>query len=149
MPIKVLAIDDDSATTNVLVPILRSHGYQVSIASDGADGISRLQNDKPDVIILDFKLPATDGREICRRLRTISDAPVLVLSAIDAPSAVTAALDAGADDYLIKPVTTGVLIAHVNNLSRRASAQRASAMIGPKIGSLLARGGFSYPENSK
>jgi len=74
---------------------------------------------------------------------------VLVLSAIDAPSAVTAALDAGADDYLIKPVTTGVLIAHVNNLSRRAIAQKASTKIGPKIGSLLARGGFSYPENPK
>ena len=80
------------------------------------------KNESPDVIILDLMMPEMDGYQVCNAIRPFSSVPILILSAFDMPGMVSKALDAGADDYLIKPVASSILIAHLNNLVRRANA---------------------------
>ncbi len=78
----------------------------------------------PDVIILDLMMPGMDGWQVCAQVRAFSDVPILILSALDSPGMVASALDAGADDYLVKPVPVGVLLAHLNTLTRRPAAKK-------------------------
>jgi DNA-binding response OmpR family regulator len=139
MPTKVLAIDDDSAMTELVAILLRSHGFEVITANNGLDGVECARNQFPDIVILDLMMPELDGWNVCRSIRSFSKIPIVILSAIDNPGSVSSALDAGADDYLIKPVPTGVLIAHINNLARRAIAQRDSRPIGRQTASLAAQ----------
>ena len=110
--------------TALLAMLLRSQGFEVITANNGPDGIEATKLKSPDIVILDLLMPEVDGWAVCQSLRTFTDIPIIVLSAIDNPGSVGSALDAGADDYLIKPVPNGVLIAHINNLTRRAIAQR-------------------------
>jgi len=74
---------------------------------------------KPDIVLLDYMLPGMDGMETTQQIRKVTKAPILILSVLDDPATLARALDAGADDYLIKPVSRGVLIAQINNLVRR------------------------------
>ena len=120
MPVKVLAIDDDSAMTELLILLLRTRGFEVYTANSGEDGIKKMRELSPDVLILDLMMSGVDGWEVCSKVRKFSTTPILILSALDTPGMVASALDAGADDYLIKPVPTSVLIAHLHNLARRA-----------------------------
>ena len=124
MTIKVLAIDDDPSMTELLAMLLKSHGLEVITANDGGHGIQLARAHTPDVVILDLMMPNKDGWEVCREIRTFANTPIIILSALDNPGMVASALDAGADDYLIKPVPSGVLIAHINNLTRRANAEQ-------------------------
>ncbi len=117
---KVLVIDDDPAMTELLALLLRPASMEVYTANSGPDGISLAEDHDPDVIVLDLMMPDMDGYQVCNSIRSHSSTPILVLSALDMPAMVTKALDAGADDYLIKPVTSSILIAHLNNLVRRA-----------------------------
>jgi len=135
MPIRVLAIDDDSTMTELLAMLLRSYGYEVLTANRGTEGLQAARNQFPDIVILDLLMPGLDGWEVCRDIRSFSPVPIIVLTAIDTPGNITSALDAGADDYLIKPVPTGVLIAHINNLTRRAFAQKDSRPMGRQTSS--------------
>lgn len=123
MTIKVLAIDDDPSMTELLAQLLKSHGLDVMTANCGDKGIQIARTYLPDIIILDLMMPKKDGWQVCQEIRTFSKAPIIVLSALDNPGMVASALDAGADDYLIKPVPSNVLIAHINNLTRRANAE--------------------------
>ena len=116
---KVLVIDDDPAFTDLLKILLEPASSNVIAANCGVDGIDLAKSSLPDIIILDLMMPEMDGWEVCRSIREFSPVPILILSALDSPGMVAAALDAGADDYLIKPVTSGVLIAHINKLVRR------------------------------
>jgi DNA-binding response OmpR family regulator len=116
---KILVIDDDSAMTDLLKVLLASTGAQILVALSGQDGLEQIAKHNPDIIILDLMMPEVDGWQICHQVRASSKTPILILSALDNPGTVAAALDAGADDYLIKPVTSGVLIAHINKLVRR------------------------------
>ena len=116
---KVLVIDDDPAMTELLTLLLRTHGFNVLTANTGQDGIAFTRKESPDVIILDLMMPDMDGWQVCSQIRTFSNVPILIFSALDSPGKVASALDAGADDYLIKPVPSGVLIAHLNKLTRR------------------------------
>jgi DNA-binding response OmpR family regulator len=116
---KVLVIDDDSAMTDLLALLLKTHNLTVFLANTGEEGIKLTHEISPDVIILDLMMPGMDGWQVCKQVRTFSNVPILVLSALDAPRMVTSALDAGADDYLVKPVPVGVLVAHLNTLTRR------------------------------
>ena len=120
MPVKVLAIDDDPAMTELLILLLRTRGFEVFTANSGEDGIKKVRELNPDVLILDLMMSGVDGWEVCSKVRKFSTTPILILSALDAPGMVASALDAGADDYLIKPVPSNVLIAHLHNLARRA-----------------------------
>jgi DNA-binding response OmpR family regulator len=120
MPVKVLAIDDDPAMTELLILLLRTRGFEVYTANSGEDGIKKVRELSPDVLILDLMMSGVDGWEVCSKVRKSSTTPILILSALDAPGMVASALDAGADDYLIKPVPSSVLIAHLHNLARRS-----------------------------
>jgi len=120
MPVKVLAIDDDPAMTELLILLLRARGFEVYTANSGEDGIKKMSELSPDVLILDLMMSGVDGWEVCSKVRKFSTTPILILSALDTPGMVASALDAGADDYLIKPVPNSVLIAHLHNLARRA-----------------------------
>jgi DNA-binding response OmpR family regulator len=120
MPVKVLAIDDDPAMTELLILLLRTRGFEVYTANSGEDGIKKMRELSPDVLILDLMMSGVDGWEVCSKVRKFSTTPILILSALDTPGMVASALDAGADDYLIKPVPNSVLIAHLHNLARRA-----------------------------
>ncbi|MDI6770598.1 MAG: response regulator [Anaerolineales bacterium] len=123
MSLKVLAIDDDPAMTELLTLLLKARGFEVFTANTGDDGIRMVRENLPDVVILDLMMPGVDGWQVCARVREFSSTPILILSALDNPGMVASALDAGADDYLIKPVPSSVLIAHLNNLTRRAGME--------------------------
>ena len=119
MTLKVLTIDDDPAMTELLALLLKTHGFDVLSTNIGEDGVAIARKDSPDVIILDLMMAGLDGWQVCTQIRTFSNVPILVFSALDSPGMVAGALDAGADDYLVKPVPSGVLIAHLNTLTRR------------------------------
>lgn len=121
---RVLVIDDDTAMTEMLKVTLEPRAFEVVTAHTGEEGIDAAKNLDPDVIILDLFMPGMDGWQVCKAIREYSHVPILVLSAINKPGTVAKALDEGADDYLIKPVPSGVLVAHLNNLIRRARAER-------------------------
>jgi len=120
MPIKVLIIDDDLAMAELLAVLLKAQSFDVSVTSKGMEGIKTIRESSPDLVILDLMMADVDGWEVCKQVREFSKVPILILSALDSPDMVATALDAGADDYLIKPVPSGVLVAHLNTLTRRA-----------------------------
>jgi two-component system KDP operon response regulator KdpE len=120
---KVLVIDDNPATTELLTLLLKPHGFEVLAAHSGGEGIRLTKEQTPDIIILDLMMPGMDGWQVCGQLRTFSQIPILVLSALDNPGNVAAALDAGADDYLVKPASSGLLIARINMLTRRPNGK--------------------------
>ena len=122
--LKILTIDDDPAMTELLTLFLKMHGHDAYMANSGEEGIRLVHKISPDVVILDLMMPDMDGWQVCSELRSFSDVPILVLSALDSPGMVASALDAGADDYLVKPVPSGVLIAHLNTLTRRADPKK-------------------------
>ena len=117
----VLAIDDDYAITELLSIILRSHGFDVLTANNSEDGLRIIAGESPDAITLDLMMPDVNGLEMCKQIRAISRIPILVLSAINDPAVVASILDAGADDFIVKPVPSAVLIARLNMLLRRST----------------------------
>ncbi len=117
----VLAIDDDYAITELLSIILRSHGFDVITANNSEDGLRLIAEKSPSIITLDLMMPDINGWEMCEKIRTFSKIPILVLSAINDPAMVAKVLDAGADDFIVKPVPSAVLIARLNMLLRRSS----------------------------
>ncbi|MFA5873400.1 MAG: response regulator [Anaerolineales bacterium] len=123
---KVLAIDDDPAMTELLTLLLKTHGFNVLTANTGEDGVKITREDSPDMIILDLMMTGMDGWQVCNQIRTFSTVPILVISALDSPGIVASALDAGADDYLVKPISSGVLIAHLNKLTRRTDMNNSN-----------------------
>lgn len=118
----ILVIDDDPAMTELLKMILQATSANVYTAFNGQQGIRLCRKENPDVIILDLMMPEPDGWQVCKTIRKFSQAPILILSALDNPGLIANALDAGADDYLIKPVSSSMLIAHIQNLLRRSRA---------------------------
>jgi DNA-binding response OmpR family regulator len=120
---KVLVVDDDTEMTDLLKLILEPNSFEVLAVNVGKDAVQLVQEYNPDVIILDLLMPGMDGWEICEEIRKFSPVPILVLSAISKPGMAARALDAGADDYLLKPTPSGVLVAHLNRLARRARAE--------------------------
>ena len=124
MMYKVLIIDDDPAMTELVTLLLKTHGLDAYMANSGEEGIHLINKLAPDVVILDLMMPGMDGWQVCSQVRSFSSIPILILSALDSPGLVARALDGGADDYLVKPVPSGVLIAHLNTLVRRASTEK-------------------------
>lgn len=121
MPAKLLIVDDDVLFTGMMQDTLPGDLFDVHIAHSGAEGIEATRQLQPDVIMLDLMMPGISGWEACRTIRTFSRIPILVVSAVVDPSGVTQALDAGADDYLLKPIPTGVLISHLKRLIQSAA----------------------------
>ncbi len=126
LPTKVLVIDDDDATTEMFKLILEPKQFEVHVVNTGPEGVAAAQRLSPDVIVLDLLMPEMNGTEVCREIRAFSQAPILVLSAVSKPGMVAQALDEGADDYLLKPITSSVLIARLKRLVWRARAEQAA-----------------------
>jgi DNA-binding response OmpR family regulator len=122
MNTSVLTIDDDLAITELLAIILKAHNFDVSVANSGEDGLRMIKEQSPGIVILDLMMPDMDGWQVCKAVRAFSNVPILILSALDEPSVVASILDGGADDYLVKPVPSAVLVAHLHKLVRRTGA---------------------------
>jgi two-component system KDP operon response regulator KdpE len=120
---RVLVIDDDQILTDMLKLSLEAEAFDVTAANTGEEGLRAARQQNHDVIILDLVMPGTSGWQVGKAIREFSRVPILVLSALDKPGVVTSALDGGADDFLIKPVSLEILTAHLNKLTRRARAE--------------------------
>ena len=121
---RVLVVDDDRALRDALRRALTLGGYEVVAAEGGREGLERVRTTRPDVVVLDVLMPDVDGLEVCQRLRADGDrTPVLMLTARDAVDDRIAGLDAGADDYLVKPFDIEELKARVRALIRRSSPE--------------------------
>jgi DNA-binding response OmpR family regulator len=116
---KILIIDDDNATTELISMILAQMGEEILVAHSGEEGLRITHEGHPDMIVLDMMMPVMDGLQTCKAIRRFSDIPILMLSAVDNPCVVASLLNAGADDYLIKPVGVAILAARVRKLTRR------------------------------
>jgi len=119
MAVDVLLIDDDPDLAIMLRTLLRGQDIQIRAEFSGEEGIEACRDEQPDVIILDLLMPCMDGWEVCEQIREFCDVPILILSAIGSPGSVARALDAGADDYLIKPVHASLLASRLRTLMRR------------------------------
>ncbi|TWE27462.1 two-component system response regulator MprA [Prauserella muralis] len=129
MPARVVVVDDDEALRGAVRRALRLEGYDVEVASDGADALTNLAGPRVDLVVLDVLMPVLDGITVCRRLRESGDrTPILMLTARDAVSDRVAGLEAGADDYLTKPFALEELLARVKALLRRSYPDHEGAL---------------------
>lgn len=127
MTIKILVIDDDIAITELMNMLLKTHGFEVITTNSGAEGVRLVQEKQPNVVLLDLMMPDMDGWQVSKAIRAFSNAPILILSAINDPSMVASVLDAGADDFLVKPVPSSVLVANIRKMVRQTgSPERVS-----------------------
>jgi two-component system KDP operon response regulator KdpE len=117
---RILIVDDDPALLRVASYNLEQEGYEVLTAPDGQAGLKAVFEYRPDLVILDVMLPRLDGFETCRRIRELTNVPILMLTARQQEEDIIHGLELGADDYLVKPFVIGVLIARVKALLRRA-----------------------------
>jgi two-component system OmpR family response regulator len=129
--VRFLVIEDDRDLLRALVQALSEEGYAVDQAADGEEGLFKATQWEYDALVLDLMLPKLDGREVLRRLRRTKKTPVLILTARDAVSDRVQGLDAGAEDYLVKPFDLGELLARLRALTRRAAGQASPVL---KIG---------------
>ena len=117
---RILVVDDDPAVSGALQRALRLEGYEVVLAGDGPKALEEIAVRPPDAVVLDIGLPVIDGLDVCRRMRAAADdTPVLMLTARDAVQDRVEGLDAGADDYLVKPFALAELLARLRALLRR------------------------------
>lgn len=126
---RILVVDDDPGVRAALDRALRLDGYEVSSAADGAAALGSLALDSPDAVVLDLGLPGMDGLDVCRRMREAGDdTPVLMLTARDAVHDRVLGLDAGADDYVVKPFALAELEARLRALLRRRPAESGESL---------------------
>ena len=123
---RILVVDDEPQLTRVLRTGLKSHGYDVRAAADGLTGFEAFNDWHPDLVITDLAMPNVDGLELCRRLRAVSQVPIIVLSAKGEEKTKVEALDLGADDYVTKPFGIDELLARIRASLRRANAPAAT-----------------------
>jgi two-component system response regulator MprA len=125
----VLVVEDDTDIAGVLRRSLDKEGYDVRVAGDGESALNEAGVFEPDAVVLDLGLPKLDGVEVCRRLRTEGDVPILILTARDALEARVAGLDSGADDYLVKPFEREELLARIRALLRRRPPRGSASLV--------------------
>ncbi len=119
---KVLVIDDDVDLLDVISYALRREGFNVQIAADGQQAIQRLKASKPDVILLDIRLPKMNGLEVLKRIRESDNIPVIVLTALNDEETILKAFNLGADDFITKPFSPRQLTARIRAVVRRAGS---------------------------
>jgi two-component system response regulator MprA len=128
---RVLAVDDDAPIRRMLARTLAGAGYEVTVAGDGPAALICAERDPPDLVVLDVAMPGLDGLAVCRRLRAKGlGVPILLLTARDAVADRVAGLDAGADDYLVKPFAPEELMARLRALRRRGETPGTRLMVG-------------------
>lgn len=125
---RILIIEDDEGILKVLRRALVYEGYQVDTALDGESGLNLNRDNHPDLVVLDWMLPGMDGIEVCRRLREAGSVPILMLTAKETLEDRVHGLDAGADDYMVKPFELDELLARVRALLRRTQVERAPVL---------------------
>lgn len=135
---RILIVDDEPQITRVLRTSLTSHGYEVRTAADGESAVETFSDWRPDLVITDLSMPHLNGIELCRRLRTLSAVPIVVLSVKGEEKTKVEALDAGADDYVTKPFGMDELLARIRAALRRTS----EAPTGDAASTLLEAGDF-------
>ena len=128
-PVRILVVEDDEEIAQVLQRSLRLEGYEVRVAADGEAALDQSAAFNPDLVILDLGLPKLDGMEVARRLRSADDVPILMLTARDALEARVEGLDAGADDYLVKPFERQELLARLRALLRRRPPRGSASVV--------------------
>jgi len=132
-PPRILIVDDEPQIARVLRTGLKTHGYEVRVAADGVSALETFGDWHPDLVVTDLAMPNMDGLDLCRRLRAISQLPIIVLSVRGEEKIKVEALDAGADDYVTKPFGMDELLARVRAQLRRATAppiaQASSAVL--------------------
>ena len=126
---RILVIDDDPNITSFLRRALSYEGYDVMLAGDGPAGLVKALDTPPDLVVLDVMLPKLDGLEVCRRLRSAGDVPILMLTARDEVADRVQGLDSGADDYLAKPFAVEELTARIRALLRRRETATGAAEV--------------------
>lgn len=122
---RILIVDDEPQITRVLRRGLMTHGYDVNVAADGDSALEMFNEWSPDLIVTDLSMPNMDGLELCRKLRAVSDRPIIVLSVRGEEPTKVEALDAGADDYVTKPFGMDELLARIRAALRRAPESQA------------------------
>lgn len=120
MPSKILIVDDDPMLSELIGYNLEIEGYVVARAQDGREGLRKFETEQPDLVILDVSMPKLNGWEVCKRIRAVSDTPVMMLTAQGREEDIIRGLDLGADDYLTKPFQVRVLLARIRSALRRA-----------------------------
>jgi DNA-binding response OmpR family regulator len=128
---KLLLVEDDQAVQRILTLCLREDGFEIVVTSSGTEGMQLLSDGSIDVVLLDLMLPDLDGLEVCRRVRQDSDIPLIIVTARSDSHDMVAGLEAGADDYIVKPFVAKVLAARIRALLRRyhpAAADHADAI---------------------
>jgi two-component system response regulator MprA len=125
---RVLVVEDDDEIADVLRRSLRQEGHEVRTALDGEEALETARDFAPDLVVLDLGLPKLDGVEVCRRLRAESDVPILILTARTDTDDRVSGLDAGADDYLVKPFERAELLARLRALMRRRPPRGSASL---------------------
>lgn len=130
MTANILVVEDEEKLARFIELELGYEGYQVSVSHDGLDGLTKARESSPDLLILDWMLPGMTGLEVCRRLRATGDkVPVILLTAKDEVSDRVSGLDAGADDYVVKPFSIEELLARVRAHLRRTQEDDPDALL--------------------
>src|SRR5580700_7262578 len=122
---RILVVDDEPQITRVLRTSLSSQGYDLRVANDGETALEIMKDWVPDLVITDLSMPNMDGLELCRRLRSVTQTPIIVLSVRGEERMKVKALDAGADDYVTKPFGMEELLARVRANLRRAKTEES------------------------
>lgn len=126
-PLKILVVDDEPAMVGALGALLGQAGHRIIAAYDGEEALRRFRDDAPDLILLDLAMPGLDGATVCRRIREVSDTPIVVVSGERDRAATVELLDLGADDYIRKPFRSDELLARVRAVARRRSGGQTRA----------------------
>ena len=142
--IRILVVDDDENLRRLVAAYLESEGYQVREAADGHSALTGVEEDEPQLVVLDLMLPGITGLEVARRIRAKRKTPILMLTAQGSEDDVLQGFEAGADDYLVKPFSPKVLVARV-----KAVLSRSGAEIEDEAGGLLSLGGISIDPKAR
>jgi two-component system response regulator MtrA len=123
---RVLVVDDDAALSEMLGIVLRGEGFEPVFCADGAQAVQAFRDSRPDIVLLDLMLPGMDGIDICRAIRQDSGVPIVMLTARGDTVDVVVGLEAGADDYIVKPFKPKELVARIRARVRRHDDSSAS-----------------------
>ena len=128
---KILVVDDDDALREMVGLVLSSNGYQPVFASDGISAVEVFRQSSPDLVLLDIMLPGQSGIDVCNQIRAVSGVPIIMLTAKGDTEDVVVGLEAGADDYVVKPHNGAELVARVRARLRPLTDDAAVVAIGP------------------
>lgn len=128
---RILLVEDDEVIREATQMALERYGFPVDTAADGLQGLERFRARRPDLMLIDVMLPMLDGVGLCRRVREESSLPILMMSARGEAVDVVSGLEAGADDYVVKPFEIAVLVARIRTVLRRTGPAAAPAVPGP------------------